>query len=415
MKLSLPFRLLWLGQSLANWGDSLYILAVVTLIYQATGSVTLSALVPVFKLFPQLVSGLLAPLLLERFSLRSLLIISQAGQTVLLGSLAVLTVLIPSSSVVHGVLIFIGSIAFFDGWSTPARNALVPRLVEKKLLVKANSLLSTTDQTLMLLGWTCGGMLVAAWGPQPILWLTAAFFAVSTLSLLFIREPAQHEGNMEKNVRNWERIKEGWITLFSHPILKRVTLMDVLEHIAGTVWTGAIILAFVSRVLHKDETWWGFINGSYFAGTILGGLLIMALSKWIEQRLITALFFGSLCMAILTFAFAGTNIPIIALLLCLIMGPPYQAREIAQRTLFQTQTPPEQMPKVYAAHSTMSYAVFGLGVLGMGFLADHYPVQNVYIIAAILSGCSALIALALKRKHPSSEPEPVHYKKKRAS
>ncbi|SEN03213.1 MFS transporter [Lihuaxuella thermophila] len=412
---SLSFRLLWIGQSLANLGDSLYILAIVTLIYQWTGSATLGALVPVVRLFSQLISGLIAPLLLERFKLLPLLVISQAGQTLLFTGLTLLCILVPSAELTGSIWWLIAAISFFDGWSTPARNALVPRLVSKEQLVKANGLLSTTDQTLLLLGWSLGGMLAAAWGSGNVLWLTVVFFIVSTLSLFFIRDPAQRDINPQPETKNWKVIKDGWQTLFSHPVLKRVTLMDLLEHVAGTVWVGAVILAYVDKVLHESAAWWGFINGSYFAGAILGGILVMAFSKWMEARLIKALFLGSFSMAVLTFAYAGTTTPLIALILCLIMGPPYQAREIAQRTLFQTETSLEQMPKVFAAHNTLTYAVFGIAALGMGYLADLFPVQTVYFISAALCGCAALISLTIKMKEPAPQPSPAGYKQKRAS
>lgn len=324
-------------------------------------------------------------------------------------------ILAPSAEVIGPIWLFIAAISFFDGWSTPARNALVPRLVAKEQLVKANGLLSTTDQTLLLLGWSLGGMLVAEWGSGQVLWLTVIFFTMSTLSLFFIHDPVQQERNTQQETKNWKVVKEGWKALFFHPILGRVTMMDLLEHAAGTVWVGAIILAYVNKVLHETAAWWGFINGSYFAGAILGGILVMSFSKWMEGRLIKVLFFGSFSMAVLTFAYASTTTPLIALILCLIMGPPYQAREIAQRTLFQTETSLDQMPKVFAAHSTLSYAVFGIAALGMGYLADLLPVQTVYFISAALSGCSALISLTIKRKEPTPQPSPAGYKQKRAS
>ncbi|MDV2683025.1 hypothetical protein RYX56_01410 [Alkalihalophilus lindianensis] len=45
MKHSSSFRFLWLGQSFANLGDVLYIVALITLIYQLTGSATYMALI----------------------------------------------------------------------------------------------------------------------------------------------------------------------------------------------------------------------------------------------------------------------------------------------------------------------------------------------------------------------------------
>lgn len=82
---------------------------------------------------------------------------------------------------------------FFDGWTNPARNSLVPRLVTKEQLVKANGLLSTSDQTVLLVGWGAGGLLVELLGAHQVLWLTAVCFLISTLSLFFIHDPHHKE------------------------------------------------------------------------------------------------------------------------------------------------------------------------------------------------------------------------------
>lgn len=45
----LSFRLLWISQSIANLGDSLYILAIVTIIYNSTGSAVFAGLFPILR------------------------------------------------------------------------------------------------------------------------------------------------------------------------------------------------------------------------------------------------------------------------------------------------------------------------------------------------------------------------------
>lgn len=400
------FRFLWLGQSLANLGDSLYILAIVTMIYHFTGSATLSAFVPVINLSARLVSGVLSPLLFQRFRLVPLLITSQFGQTI---GLSLLTIWLMNSDSLMGLWLFLPLISFLDGWTIPARNSLVPRLVNEKELVQANGILSTTDQVLMLIGWSLGGFLVVWLGSIPLLWSTVCFYLISSLSLIFIKDPLQTvKIQIEQNQQTkWQSLKEGWSILLTHPILKRLTFMDVFEYLAGTVWAGAIILAFVENVLHQDESWWGWINGAYFAGTILGGLLMIRLSKQLEPHLFKALWIGSLSMAIFTFFFAWNTIPILSLILCVFMGPPYQAREIAERTLLQKHTSIEEMPKVFSAYSTLGYTLFGLGVLIAGWTVDHFHVQLVYVSAAILSGVSALIALGIRKYNITTQSIPT--------
>nr|MDF9459742.1 hypothetical protein [Bacillus pumilus] len=67
--------------------------------------------------------------------------------------------------------------------------------------------------------------------------------------------------------------------MYEKPTIRTLTVLEMLSMSGRSIWTGAIILVYVTEVLHQPETWWGFINASYFGGTILGGLLVFAVRK----------------------------------------------------------------------------------------------------------------------------------------
>lgn len=46
-------------------------------------------------------------------------------------------------------------------------------------------------------------------------------------------------------------------------------IIHLIESWAGMIWIGAISLAFVQETLHKGETWWGYINGTYYLGSMI--------------------------------------------------------------------------------------------------------------------------------------------------
>ena len=127
-------------------------------------------------------------------------------------------------------------------------------------------------------------------------------------------------------------IREGWFYLWRNPTLRIVTMMDMIEGIAGTIWVGAITLVYVKEVLHQGEAWWGFINASYYIGAIAGGSLILLLSSFIQKNLIPCMAVGSAVFSLLTLWYGLNSIPIMALILCISMGPAYQLRDVAQET-----------------------------------------------------------------------------------
>ncbi|SFJ10464.1 MFS transporter [Thermoflavimicrobium dichotomicum] len=390
------FSYLWTGQSLANLGDAFYTLALVTIIYQSTHSTFLAALLPIIRTVFTSISGLLAPLILDRFSLKHILIISQFGQTIFLLGLVWLSTY-PVTLFLTWIWFFIAILAFLDGWTKPARNSLIPRLVEKTKLVKANSFISTTDNILLLAGWSLGGMAVAAFGARQILWGTLSLFVISTLSLLFIMDPEEKEHMQKENNNHLATLKEGWSIILSHPVLSRMAIGYTIMGLSFGVWSGAILLTFVNKALHQNEAWWGFINSSYFAGTIMGGIVTYALSKWIEKHLVSTIIAGSIVFSVFTFVFAGISVPILSLILVFLTGPPFEALLNASRTIIQTSTSPAQLPKVNAAYFTLDYVSFGLSTLLMGTLADLMEIRMVYVIAALLSAMPALLLIPVRK------------------
>src|SRR5699024_1073647 len=110
-------------------------------------------------------------------------------------------------------------------------------------------------------------------------------------------------------------IKKGWKSLLSTPVLRKIVVMEILEAIAGTVWIAAILYVFVNEALQVGEEWWGFINGSFFLGLIVGSIYCIKYSTLVEKNLGKLIFISSLFSFIVTILFGVTSAPIIALLL----------------------------------------------------------------------------------------------------
>lgn len=388
------FHWLWIGQSSANLGDAFYTLAVVSHLYELTHSATFAAMVPLLRVGAMLAGGLVAPLVMGRFSLKGILFASQWGQTGLLVALYA-AISVSVSHVIEMMAIFavISMMAFLDGWTAPTRNALVPRLVPEAQWVKANGWLLTSDQIVQLIGWIAGGMLSAKWGVRELIGLTFGMFLFSSVSLQWVKVSGQPREEVEKRLPKREQWKIGWKTLWSRPILRRLVMTDILDTAAGSVWVGALTLVFVQEILHRGPEWWGWINGSYFAGMILGDVIVVHLSRHLERNLVRAMGWGLLLTGVFVFVYAWNEHPGVALALCLLMGPPYQLRETAQRTLLQKSVDDTLLPHVLAAHGSLTYATFGLSVLVMSLAADLWGIQTPYTISGLLLMGAAVIAL----------------------
>lgn len=395
MRKNTSFGFLWAGQSLALFGDVLSIVSLVTLIFHETGTATYTAMVPIVRVGSLMISGILAPLLIDRYRLRQILIFTVLGQTILFLLLVLVCKFLLPHSPVFPILLFVAAVSFLEGWAAPARNSLVPRLVPEHRLVNANGYLATTDQTVQFVGWAMGGTLIAIIGPQNALWITFGLLALSTASLYFVQdrtEPATISPN-RATISKWKSIREGWRTIWKVPSLRTIVMMEIVEGIGNGSWMGAILLVYVNQILHRGEEWWSLINASFLGGSIMGGVVALMLSRWINQYLGLSVIVGALGFGVVTLVFGFTDIPWIALVLSVLMGPANQVKDIAKRTLFQQNVEHDVLPKVFSAHGTAVSSTFGISVVLMAYVADHIGVKEAFVLSAGFYCVSVLIGI----------------------
>lgn len=417
--MSRPFYYLWTTQTAANAADVLYIMALTVLVLNQTNSLVSAALMPLMRSFAQMISGLIAPLLINRFRLPSLLLLSQTGQFLLFIVLAVYLQLQGSDASLILVFALVFVMSFLDGWTVPTRNALVPRLVpNEQSLLKANGLISVSDQVVQFAGWGLSGIVVAMLGPSPTLLVTAVIYGLAAAFTLGVKEPAESgdsaahattaasgmsgtDGTSSASATTgpsrWHTLTEGWKTIWRMPRLRLLTFMDIIDMLGGSVWVGAFTLAFVQTALGQGEEWWGFINAAYFAGTVSGGLLVLALVRTIGDRFLSAMLIGMAGYGLLTAVYAVNTEPYIALILVLLMGPFAELSIVNRRTLIQRSVGKLMLPKVLSAQASLLHLVFCISLLGMAGLAEWFGIVNLYLLAAVLTMVAFIVGVLGRR------------------
>lgn len=383
--------------------DIVYIMIITTHIYISTKSATITALFPLLQVITNLIANISAPLIMNRFSSYSVLFILQWTKTALF---MLLTLLFPvlSKNIVT-LLTFIFFISLCSGWSAPLLYSIVPRLTPKERLVKVNSIFSFSSQIVQAAAYSFTSIIVLLIGATSTFMITIILMIFGCIALHISLHSIHTERVTEPSSSKNTALFEGWKLLFHHPSLRTVTLMDLIETFAGTIWIGAITMAYVTTVLHKGEEWWGYINTSYYVGTLIGGLLAWKISTYIQKNLIRSMAIGSLIFSILTFLYGITNSGFIALLLCVLMGPCYQIRDISQTTVLQSSVAPSLLSKMYTAHGALLSTASGLSMLSVGIITDMFGVRTIYMIASFLILCSACLSFSLLKYHKTEQKD----------
>lgn len=367
-------------------------------VYQMTDSVFLAGLVLSFMSFASIAASFCISPVLRNLGFKKVLAFANLLR-------AVFTILMAYSVSHHGqvffwiTLLFVFCFSFAGAFFQPARFALLPIIVPKEQYVKANGVISLSNQLFLTAGWGLGGLLTYAVPFELVVGAAICLFVLSgvSISLLHVNEE-ETDGKAET-----ASARSIWKDLMIIPVVRDITVMDMIEALAGSVWSSAILLAFTAAVLHETEVWWGMFNASYFIGAIVGSIIAIRFSVFFEQNMGYAIMFSSLVMSVLTLLFSFSPIPFLCALACAAMGPFYQVRDICQETVLQEAIPEQKRIGIMAAKNAILTPWSGITYSIMGLVADAAGAKMAFITAGVLYGMTFLIALA--------QPRLLHYKR----
>jgi MFS family permease len=264
------FRRLWVSQVALALGDSLMQMGLLE-VFRSRG---LDERVETAKLFfavslPGLFLGPVAMAYLDRWQRRSVLVVSDVVRAALVAAILAWLTWQRSLLLVYVGIGALGSIATFY---LPSRSALLPNIVERDRLVKANTLFATSLAVAMVGGRTLGGFVAEQLG---VTWAVLANVVAYLCSVgllwriaLAPRAPANVAGNQTRQ-GGWSQLKLGAAYLQKHPVaLPLVILSGVFAFLLGILMVAFVGYAMDTLGLRTGGV--GYLIGAGGVGTALG-------------------------------------------------------------------------------------------------------------------------------------------------
>lgn len=377
------FLFLLFGQSAANIGDTLYIISVISAIYNLTHSVIASSLVPTVITCAMVIASFMSPLFTNKLKLNHILVSTQLIKAVFLAGLLFYIKNGFVKQNIFGLFVIISIIAFSDGFAQPVSQSILPHYAADNDLVKSNSILNTSFQILGIGGWA-GGSILLAWLSVPsILVLSLALASLSVILLLqlqSVRIDQQTSGNNSI----WHNLLKGWRTIDTVPLLKLTAVISILDTFANSVWISSIILAFVQKTLNASQYWWGYINVAYMFGGVLGGVLCYRLSQRIAKNPFSVMITGTTIVALVTFVVSINSNMWILLCLSGLVGIFGELKDIPQTALIQSRTDNKLLPNVFSSLTVLYTGTFSMASIFVSALSEQFGVRFVFVISSFL-------------------------------
>jgi MFS family permease len=267
---SRDFRLLLAGQVVSLTGTQMQHVAVVWQLYLLTGSPLALGMLGLFRVTPIVLFALGGGVLADAFDRRKVMLLTQSALALVSVTLALLSHAHKTTPAAIYALAFVaGAATAFD---SPARQALVPRLVDKSQLTNALSLYVTVFQVGTITGPALGGLLLATTGPTFIYVVDVLSYGVVIGALLAMRHRHTGRGGSPVSLR---AIAEGLRFLRGSPMIWSTMLLDFV----ATFFAGSLLLLpiFADQLLHVGPRGLGFLYAAQPAGAALTGAALSSM------------------------------------------------------------------------------------------------------------------------------------------
>ncbi|WP_189059920.1 MFS transporter [Deinococcus daejeonensis] len=360
------FGFLLSGRLATNIGDSLYSIAALWLVHELGGSSLQTGLAYGLTTLPSVFSFLFGPLV-DRVPKRSMIIGCQILQAILISiiplanyfgflTIWVVMTVIPLASL-------LGLLAYY------AENAIVPELVGKDDLVKANSALSVTYQGTDLAFNALAGILIAIAGAVSVILFDVLTFIIAIILFSRIKFPVR-AGKLEEPSNYLNEIRDG----FKFAI-KSVLLPIILGGAFINVAFGAALGVFPGfAALRGGSEVYGLLMTGLSGGVLIGSLLSNRLSK---VPVGNALIFGYVLIGILWILFVYAPSPILTVILLAAACIPLGATNVMIVSLLQKLPPESMVGRLFAIAGSVNTVGMPLGAVLGGWLATVWGEKTI--------------------------------------
>lgn len=367
---------------------------------------------------PTMLVGPLAGVFVDRWDNRRTMLVMDGLRAFLIASLVLATGVLPIApfggahpslaarlALIYVVVALAVGCAQFFG---PARLALVSDVVGQEQLPRATGLTQVTSTGAMIIGPALAAPLFFGFGPQVALGLDAVSFAVSFVTLVFVRASARRRELSQQQTgeiggRFWRELGGGARHLASNRVMRAIGVTVVVA-MTGLGFINALDIFFLTDNLHAPASAYGFLEAINGAGLVVGSVVAAVFVPRIGSARSFWLSMLGISLCVLAYSRMTTLAPAVGLIF--LVGIVNAPINVAIGPLIVGATPREMLGRTVALISTLgavasllSTAVAGyldsktLRGLSVSILGQHFgPVDTLFGVAGLFALAGALYA-----------------------
>ncbi len=406
------FALLWVAGLTSGVGSTMLYIALPFYVYARTHSALATGAMFIAEMAPAILLGSVAGVFVDRWDRRRTMIAADLARAALL--LLLLTIDMRDRLwIVYAVACAESALSQFF---TPAAGALLPRLVEDRALVTANSLTALSGNLTLFVAPSLGGALLGLLGLPGVVLTDSASYVASALLVALIRPPrsaampASHAAHPRQDAtatwaRAWREWRDGLGVIQHDRVLATLFLVEAASALAQGLFNVLIVL-FVKNVLLGSAVVLGWLVTAQGVGGLVGGLAGGRLSRAVAPGRIV----GVALLVVGALALVTFNVPVLPLTLAgfILAGAAIVVSGINQQALLQSRVDDRYRGRVLGAVGTTGALLTLLGTGAASAVGDRLGAVAGLNLACgfwLIAGMLAVALLPGDAGVPSHEPD----------
>lgn len=357
------FTLIWTGLIVSNMGTWMQNVANGWLVLQLTDSPLWLGLLGLSFALPMILIPPFAGVVVDRVHRIRLLYITQSLQMLTAIALAILTWtgLIQTWHILLGAFIGAAALAF----DNPARQALIPDLVEPRDLLNALSLNSATYTGAALVGPALAGALLQPLGAGALFFINGISFLAVVFALAAMTNVRTHGGGQFASLRS--SLRSGFSYAWHSRMIISLLALSALGGVFGRSYQN-LLPVFGRDIWHAGPEGYGLLLASAGGGALVGAFGLASFRRWHHQGAVMLI--SGFLFALSLIAFAISPSIWLGLILLFITGVTSTVFATIISTFIQFAVPNELRGRIMSLYTITLIGLPSLGALGSGAVAE---------------------------------------------
>lgn len=366
---NMNFLLLWQGQLVSNFGDSVYDIALGFWILAKTGSTGLMGLLMATTVIPRVFLSPIAGTFVDRHNRKNILIVTDLIRGVVISFVGIAALM----NIIKIWMVLLGGIVLgiCGSFFNPAVQSSIPDIVPKNKLIKANSIFSMAGTGTNIIGKTIGGFLFQIIGAPMMFLMNGLSYIFSACTELFIKIPNSQRDISDVNF--FEDLKSGFNYVKNYAGLKHLYIIIAFLNFFAIMGITLLLPLFNSRKYLGPEKY-GVAMAFSTGGMFLGFLILSVVDLNNVKKSLVFKFAGlvsGLSMVILPYV--PNYFAIVGLLF--INGFTVAIINSILQSSMQAAVSDEMRGKVFGFRRTLSSSLVPMGMAIGGILAEFIPIS----------------------------------------